>query len=106
MVVDSRKAKQEEHKHVRREEQEFRITARRNKLLGLWAAEQMKLGGDEAASYAKEVIAADFAEPGDEDIVRKLVADFASRQVNISRAQILAKMESLLKEAERQIAEA
>jgi hypothetical protein len=103
-VIDIRKAKQEEHKHVRKEEQDFRITARRNKLLGLWAAEHMNLTGEDAERYAKEVIGADLAEPGDEDVLRKVLADLAARQVKMSPAQIRAKMESLLEEATRQIA--
>ena len=60
-----------EQKFAHDEELKFRATARRNKLLGLWAADQLGLTGDEAQAYAREVIKADLAEPGDEDVVRK-----------------------------------
>jgi hypothetical protein len=60
---------------------QFRIMARRNKLLGLWAAEQMGKSGDAAQAYAKEVVAADFQEPGDEDVFRKVRGDLDPAKV-------------------------
>ena len=65
-----------ERKFAHDEELKFKATARRNKLLGLWAAEQMGLSGDAAQAYAREVIKADLEEPGEEDVVRKIRARF------------------------------
>ena len=65
-----------ENKYAHDEETKFKITARTNKLLGLWAADLLGKSGDDAAAYAMEVVKADFIEPGHEDVVRKVVADF------------------------------
>ena len=66
----------------------FRVTARRNRLLGQWAAEKMGLSPEEAASYAREVIQADFEEAGDEDVIRKLLGDLTSAGVETDDAEI------------------
>ncbi len=79
---------------------QFKIMARRNKLLGLWAAGEMGKSADEAAAYAKEVIAADFEEAGDDDVVRKVAKDLAGKA---TEAQIRSKMAELLAEAVKQI---
>ena len=76
------------------EELKFKAVARRNKLLGLWAAEKLGKGGDEAAAYAKEVVAADFEEAGDDDVFRKVAKDLSGKGVN--EAQVRQKMEELL----------
>ena len=60
---------------------QFKATARRNKLLGLWAAEKLGLSGGDADAYAKEVVIADFEEPGDEDVVRKVAGDLEGKGV-------------------------
>ena len=73
--------------------------ARRNKLLGLWAAEKMGLTGAEAEAYAKSVVAADFAEAGDEDVFRKIRADFDAKSVAQSDHQIRRTMDELLGKA-------
>lgn len=78
----------------------FRAEARRNKLLGLWAADLMGISGDEADAYAKTVIAADFEEAGDEDVVRKVTADL---QGNVTSDAIREKMAELMIEAKQQI---
>src|SRR5690606_20930672 len=70
----------------------FKAEARRNKLLGIWAAEMMGLTGEEANTYAAEVVAADFAEAGDEDVFRKVSADLTSKGLNIPEATIREKM--------------
>ena len=67
-----------ETKYARDEEMAFRITARRNRLLGQWAAAQMKLTPEETDAYAKAVVQADFEEAGDEDVIRKLLGDLVS----------------------------
>jgi len=94
-----------ENKFARDQELEFKATARRNKLLGLWAAEKMGLSGDEAAEYAKSVVKADFEEAGDEDVFRKVRADFDAKNVDQSDHQIRRTMEELMGEAIRQIEE-
>ena len=85
------------------EEQKFKAAVRRNKLLGLWAAEKMGLSGTEAAEYAKEVIKADFSEPGEEDVFRKIQVDFAAKNVEQSEHQIRRTMEELMVTAAEQI---
>ena len=82
----------------------FKATARRNKLLGLWAAEIMGMTGDDAEAYAKEVIKADFEEVGEEDVFRKIRQDFDAKGVDRSDHQIVKQMEELMIVAKEQIA--
>lgn len=89
-----------ESKFAHDEAMKFRAEARRNKLLGLWAAGLLGKDGDAAAAYAKEVVAADFEEAGDEDVYRKVAADLGSRA---DEAVIRAKMAELMIEAKRQV---
>lgn len=105
-MVKDEKAQLHEKDHAMRHEQAFKVTARRNKLLGLWAATQFGLAGAEAEAYAKEVVMADFEEAGDADLVRKVLKDFAGRQIAINEAKLREKMVELLEEARRQIAAA
>ncbi len=92
-----------EKKFVHDEELRFKANARRNKLLGLWAAELMGLSGDAATAYAQEVIAADFQEAGDEDVFRKIRGDFDAKGVEQSDHQIRRTMTELMDEAIRQL---
>jgi hypothetical protein len=92
-----------ERKFALDEELRFKSTARRNKLLGLWAAEKMELSGDEAQAYAREVVKADLEEPGEEDVFRKIRGDFDAKGVDQSDHQIRRAMVELLAEAVRQI---
>ena len=92
-----------ESKWAHDEELRFKIIARRNKLLGLWAAEQMGISGDEAAEYAKSVVRADLEEAGHEDVVRKVHKDFEARSVARSDHAIRTKMEELLQTATDQV---
>ena len=92
-----------EKKFVHDEELRFKADAHRNKLLGLWAAEKMGLAGDAADAYAKEVVAADFEEAGDEDVFRKIRKDFAAKGVDQSDHQIRRTMTELMDEAIRQL---
>jgi len=85
------------------EELKFKANARRNKLLGLWAAEKLGLSGAAADAYSKEVIAADFEEAGDEDVFRKLRKDFDAKGVVQSDHQIRRTMEELMATAVAQI---
>ncbi len=93
----------EEAHFAMEEEQLFRIQARRNKLLGQWAAERMGLTAAEAESYAKGVVQADFEEAGDEDVVRKLLGDLTSAGVDTSEADVRAALEAKAVEARRQL---
>lgn len=92
-----------ERKFARDQELKFKATARRNKLLGLWAAEKMGMTGDDAEAYAREVVRADFEEPGDEDVFRKIRSDFDARGVDQSDHQIRRTMEELMATAIDQI---
>lgn len=93
----------EEAKMAFDEENAFRIAARRNKLLGHWAAAEMKLTEEETDSYAKAVVQADFEEAGDEDVIRKLLGDLTAAECDISEADIRAKLEEKTIEARRQL---
>jgi hypothetical protein len=88
------------------EEMKFRIIARRNKLLGHWAAGLMKLSAVEAESYAKDVVRADFEEAGDEDVIRKLLGDLTAAGVETDDAAIRAALSEKAIEARRQLMEA
>lgn len=89
-----------ENKYAHDAEMQFKAEARRNKLLGLWAAELMGKSGDEAMAYAREVIKADFEEAGDEDVYRKVSGDLGDKA---DEATIRAKMKTLMVEAKKQI---
>jgi hypothetical protein len=92
-----------EKKFALDEEQKFKAEARRNKLLGLWAAEKLGKSGADADAYAKEVVASDFEEAGDSDVLRKLAADFSAKGVAVSEPEIRAKMGELMATAAAQI---
>ena len=87
------------------EELRFKVTSRRNKLLGLWAAEKMTLSGAAAEEYAKEVVKVDFEEVGDEDVFRKIRKDFDDNNIEQSDHQIRRTMDELMVEAVKQISE-
>lgn len=84
-------------------EQEFRVTARRNRLLGQWAAGQMGLSPDDAEAYAKAVVQADFEEAGDDDVLRKLLSDLGNAGVATSEQVVRTEMTRLLDVARTQI---
>ena len=90
-----------ETKFARDQEVQFRITARRNRLLGAWAAEKMGLSAVEAESYAKAVVQADFEEAGDEDVIRKLLGDLVSAGVDVSEGDVRAALDAKAVEARR-----
>ena len=92
-----------EKKFAHDEELRFKATARRNKLLGLWAAGLLGKSGEDAESYAREVVAADFEEAGDEDVFRKIRADFDGAGVDQSDHQIRRTMQELMVTAVEQI---
>ncbi len=92
-----------EKKFAHDEELRFKANARRNKLLGVWAAGQLGLGGPAADAYAKEVVMADFEEAGDDDVFRKVRKDFDAKGVKQTDQQIRTAMTSLMEEAVAQI---
>ncbi|MEL6875756.1 MAG: DUF1476 domain-containing protein [Pseudomonadota bacterium] len=94
-----------ETKFARDEEMQFKMTARRNRLLGEWAAEKMGLTKEETDAYAKAVVQADFEEAGDEDVIRKLLGDLTSADVDIDDAGIRTALSEKMVEARRQFIE-
>jgi hypothetical protein len=85
------------------EEQKFKAEARRNRLLGLWAAAKLGLTGDAATAYAKAIVAAEFGEGGDADVVRKIMGDLAAKGVSVTEAQIGSQMTELMAQAIAQV---
>ncbi len=92
-----------ENKFAHDEALRFKAEARRNKLLGLWAAELLGKSGEDADSYAREVVRSDFEEPGDEDVFRKIRADFDAAGIDQSDHQLRRTMDDLMEEAIRQV---
>lgn len=99
--MTSMKDRQEgyERKFAMDEEMRFKATARRNKMLGLWAAEKLGKSGPEADEYAKSVVRADFEEAGDEDVFRKVQADLTAGGKSVGDTEIRSTMDRLLGEA-------
>jgi hypothetical protein len=92
-----------EKKFAHDEELRFKAMARRNKLLGMWAAEKLGISGPEADAYAKEVVMSDFEAPGDDDVFQKVRKDFDAKGVTQSDHQIRRTMDELLEQAVAQI---
>jgi hypothetical protein len=95
--------KAQEAKFARDGELRFKAEARRNRLLGLWAAEHMGLSDEHAREYAAEVVAADFEEAGDEDVFRKVSADLKAKGASVSDDMIRQKMAELVAVAREQV---
>jgi len=95
-----------ESKFAHDEEMKFRITARRNRLLGEWAARQMGLTQAEAEAYAKDVVRSDFEEAGEHDVIRKVMGDLTAAGIDIDEDQVLQAMRNKEIDARRQIIEA
>lgn len=104
MTQFSDREKAEESRHARKEELEFKAVARRNKLVGAWAAGLLGLEGDEATAYATAVVAADFKEAGDGDVIAKLMADFAAKGVDVTEHVVRRTLDEKLEEARAQLA--
>jgi len=94
-----------ENKFAHDEETQFKITARRNKLLGHWAADKMGLTTEETEAYGKAVVQADFEEAGDDDVLRKVLGDLSTAGVEADEASVREAMEELMVEARRQFIE-
>ena len=97
------RGRSQERKYELDQELEFKAQARRNKLLGLWAAGLMGLSGEEAGAYAKSVVVADLAQAGDDDVFAKVRADLDAKGAEASDHQIRARMAELLIEARAQV---
>jgi hypothetical protein len=104
-TFDSRE-KAFEDRFARDAELQFKVTARRNKLLGLWVAARLGMDADAADAYAKSVVQADFEEAGDEDVVRKVVADLAAKGDAATDADVRKAMADCAVEARRQFMDA
>ena len=78
------------------EEQKFKAESRRNRLLGMWVAEKLGKAGDDAIAYAKEVVASDFEEAGDGDVVRKVLGDLTAKGIAMTEPQLRVKMDELM----------
>ena len=85
------------------QEAQFKVTARRNKLLGLWAAAQLGKTGADAEAYAREVVAADFTRAGDSDVIEKVVADLQAKNLPITEAEVRAQLDKMARTAREQI---
>lgn len=103
MTTFDEREKAYERKFAHDEQLRFKATVRRNKLLGLWAAEKLGLSGPDADAYAKDVIRADFQQPGDEDLVAKLRQDFAAKTVAQTDDQIRQALVEMMAAAVSQI---
>jgi hypothetical protein len=92
-----------EKKFALDEEQKFKAIARRNRLLGLWAAAKLGISGEAATTYAKEVVASEFSEGGDAAVIRKLMNDLGAKSIAITEAEIRAQMSEFLVQAIAQV---
>lgn len=92
-----------EAKFKQDQEFQFKVVARRNKLLGLWAADLMELAGEEAQSYAMDVVKADFEEPGDNDVLVKVLGDLTAKGLDMSEHRVRKHMEELMATASAQL---
>jgi hypothetical protein len=92
-----------EKKYALDEEQKFKAEARRNRLLGMWVAEKLGMTGEAATAYAREVVAADFEEAGDGDVVRKVLGDLTAKGIALTEPQLRAKMDELMATAVLQV---
>jgi hypothetical protein len=98
---DREKGFEQKYKHDK--ELEFKVSARRNRLLGLWAAKELGLPDAEAEAYAKTVVMADFQKPGDDDVVDKIVGDFKNKGIEMSEHRVRKHMSELLDAARKQV---
>ena len=98
---DREKAFEDKYKHD--QELQFKVEVRRNKLLGIWVAEMIGLEAADAEAYAKEVVASDFEEPGDDDVVRKVMGDLEAKGQEMTEHRLRKKMDELLLEAKQQV---
>ena len=103
MTMFDKREKGFEEKYKHDQELQFKVEVRRNKLLGIWVAGLMGLEGADAEAYAKEVVAADFEEPGDADVVRKVLGDLEEKGQEMTEHRLRKQMDALLLEAKQQV---
>ena len=103
MTTFDKRKDEAETRYKHSEELEFKAGARRNKLLGLWAAEQMGITGESAETYAKEVVISDFDRPGDEDVLEKVLKDLTDKGLDISAHRVRKEMDQLMEVAHEQV---
>jgi hypothetical protein len=103
MTIFEDREKGQEQKFRHDQELAFKIKARRNRLLGIWAAERLGMRNDVVAAYAEEIVAADFQKPGDDDIVEKVLGDLRAKGVGVSEAQLRDELRRLADAARKQI---
>ncbi len=89
----------------RNQELQFRATARRNRLFGLWAAGRLGIEGNEADAYARTVVDADFEKPGDSDVIEKVQNDLAAKGIEMSETQLRTELTRAMDEAKRQLSQ-
>ncbi len=106
MPMFDKREKGEEAKYARNEELNFKIHARRNKLLGLWAADRMGMQGADAEAYGRECVLADFDKPGEEDLFRKVMEDLKKANAPVSEHDMRRKMAALVETAREEVEEA
>ena len=94
-----------ENMYARDEDMAFRVTARRNRLVGQWAAAKMGLTAEETDAYAKAVVQADFEEAGDEDVIRKLVGDLTAAGTDVTDGEVRRALDEAMVDARRQLME-
>lgn len=93
------RAKGFESQFVHTEELEFKAGARRNRMIGLWAGEKMGLSGDSLENYAKAVVRADFEQPGEEDVIRKILGDLTASNIAVKESEVRTKAAEFLAQA-------
>jgi hypothetical protein len=103
MTTFDHREKAFEDKYAHDQELQFKVTARRNKLLGLWAAKQLGKSAADAETYAKEVVMADFEAPGDEDVFAKVLGDLQAAGIATQPDELRTHMQNLLIDAKQQI---
>jgi hypothetical protein len=103
MTMFNKREKAFEEKYKHDQDLQFKVEVRRNKMLGLWIAELLGKSGPEAEAYAKEVVSADFEEPGDADVVRKVLGDFEAAGTEFSEHRLRKKMDEFLLVAKEQV---
>jgi hypothetical protein len=103
MTIFEDREKGQEQKFQHDQELAFKIKARRNRLLGYWAAERLGMRDNAAGAYAEEIVAADFQKPGDDDIVEKVLGDLSAKGVVVSEAQLRDELRRLGDAAKKQI---
>ncbi len=103
MTTFDKRKDEAETRYKHDQELDFKASARRNKLLGLWAAEQMGITGESADAYAKEVVMADFERPGDEDVLEKVLKDLIDKGLDVSAKRVRKEMDQLMEVAREQV---